>query len=142
MIPAIRIEAQALQQSFRVDSKAMEALLRGPVMANLTRRALRVEAAAKQNASGRGGPGPKVRTGRLRASITWRPGADSISPYVDIGSSTFYAAFVELSHRNTPHVFPINTPGGKFTGQFGYVSAKPTRPFPYLVPALQAARSV
>jgi hypothetical protein len=142
VIPAIRVDAQALQASFRVDSAAMAALLKGPVMANLTKRALRVEAAAKENASGRGGPGPKVRTGRLRASITWRPGADSISPYVDIGSAVLYSAWVELGHRNTPHVFPINTPGGKFTGQFGYVSAKPTRPFPYLRPSLLAARSV
>ena len=139
MIPAVRVDAQVLGERFRLESAHMRALLDGPVMKNLTRRALRVEAAAKRNATGR--PGPMVRTGRLRASITWRPGADSTSPYVDIGSSVHYAPYVEMGHNNTPHVFPILTPGGKFTGQFGYVSSKPTKPYPFLRPALSAARS-
>lgn len=140
MIPAIRVDAQVLASQFSFESRHLQALLRGPVMKNLVRRAIRVEAAAKRNATNR--PGPKVRTGRLRASIGWRPGADSLSPYVDIGSSVHYAPFVEEGHGNTPHVFPILTPGGKFTGQFGYVSAKRTPAYPYLRPALSAARSI
>jgi len=139
MIATVRVDAQVLANRFRFESRNLEALLRGPVMKNLTRRAIRVEAAAKRNATGR--PGPKVRTGRLRASITWRPGADSKSPYVDIGSSVHYAPYVEMGHNNTPHVFPILTPGGKFTGNFGFVSAKPTPAYPFLRPALSAARS-
>jgi hypothetical protein len=140
VIPAVRVEAQVLARQFRFETVQMQALLRGPVMKNLTQRAIRVEAAAKRNATNR--PGPKVRTGRLRASIGWRPGADSKSPYVDIGSSVHYAPFVEEGHGNTPHVFPILTPGGKFTGQFGYVSSKRTQPYPFLRPALVAARSI
>lgn len=140
MIAAVRVDAEVLASQFRFQSVQLQALLRGPVMKNLTRRALRVEAAAKRNATAR--PGPKVRTGRLRASITWRPGGDSLSPYVDIGSSVHYAPFVEEGHGNTPHAFPLLTPGGKFTGQFGYVSAKRTPAYPFLRPALAAARSI
>jgi hypothetical protein len=138
VIAAVRVDAEVLAGQFIFEQARMRALLEGPVMRDLARRAIRVEAAAKRNATTR--PGPKVRTGRLRASITWRPGADSTSPYVDIGSGVHYAPFVEEGHGNTPHVFPILTPGGKFTGQFGYVSAKRTPAYPFLRPALVAAR--
>jgi len=139
-VTSIRLETTALLQDFRLNEAELRQFLRGPIEQNLVKRALRVEAAAKHYATGFGG-GPHVRTGRLRASITYRIGNDSISPYVDIGSGVAYAPYVELGHRNSAHAYPIYTPGGTYTGRFGYVSDKPTRPFPFLRPALAAART-
>lgn len=136
----MQLEVQALLDDFRLSTAALQELAKGPVVRDLIKRALRVEAAAKGFATGQGG-GPHVRTGRLRSSITYRVGVDGLSPYVDIGSSLNYAPYVERGHRNRAHAYPIYTAGGKYTGRFGYVSDKPTRPFPYLVPALQAART-
>lgn len=140
MIPSVQLEAQMLLDTFRVEQAGIREMLNGPVMQDLTRRAIRVEAAAKRYATGVGG-GPHVRTGRLRNSIGWRIGADSISPYADIGTAVFYAPFVEFGHQNRAHAFPIVTPGGKYTGKFGYVSDKPTPAYPFLRPAAEAART-
>lgn len=131
--------------NFRIEQTHVQALLRGPAMKDLTSRAIRVEAAAKRYATGIGG-GPRVRTGRLRSSIGYRLGVDGLSPYADIGSSVQYAPFVELGHRNRAHAYPLVSPGGgqvMINGRvaFGYVSDKPTRPYPFLRPALSAARS-
>lgn len=110
---------------FRFNEAGMKELLAGPVARDLARRAIQVESAAKRIASEppRDGPntgsepgrGPAVRTGRLRGSITWRLGHDTLGPYADIGSAVFYAPFVELG---TTHM----------------------QARPFLVPALQAAR--
>jgi hypothetical protein len=116
------------------DDVALDAYMRDPLDAvgrDLDRRAIQVESAAKINASGR--PGPNVITGRLRASITWRPGEDAISQYRDIGSGVFYAPFVELGHPNRAHGFR------KRDGTYGYVSNRPTKAYEYLRPALAAA---
>lgn len=139
MDPGLRVEVQVLKDSFRISTAEMQAFLKGPVIADLVRRGIRVEAAAKRNATGQNG-GPQVRTGRLRASIGYRIGSDSVSPYVDIGTAVFYAPFVEFGHQNRAHAYPIVTPGGKFTGRFGYVTNKPTRAYPFLRPAAVAAR--
>ncbi len=105
---SIQAEIVALQEQFRLDSVALDELLRGPngpVAADLAARAIRVESAAKVNASQppRAGPnsgsepgqGPAVRTGRLRGSITWRLGVDELGLYADVGSNVEYAIFVE-----------------------------------------------
>jgi hypothetical protein len=84
----------------------------GPVAADLLRRGLRVESQAKINASGR--PGPNVRTGRLRSSITHRLGVDARGVYVDIGTNVYYGYWVEMGSTRAP-------------------------PYPYLRPALAAA---
>lgn len=86
----------------------------GPVARDLLVRGIRVESAAKQYASGRGG-GPNVRTGRLRGSITHALGEDGKGLYCDIGSNVVYAPYVELGTSR--------------------MSARP-----YLVPSLMAAR--
>lgn len=91
----------------------------GPVVRDLALRAIRVESAAKLNASHSRpsvpGSGPAVRTGRLRASISWRVDVDARGAYADIGSAVEYAAFVEIgTDRMAPR--------------------------PYLRPALEAAR--
>jgi HK97 gp10 family phage protein len=98
------------------DTAALTELLnsqQGPVARDLLRRGLRVEAAAKNFATGVGG-GPNVRSGRLRASISTRLGSDAQGVYCDVGSNVEYAGFVELGTR--------------------YMRARP-----YLRPALPAA---
>lgn len=98
------------------DTGALEQLLNstsGPAAGDLLRRAIRVEAAAKNFATGIGG-GPHVRTGRLRSSISHVIGKDQAGLYADIGSNVEYAAWVELGTRRA-------------------------RPYPYLRPALPAA---
>lgn len=77
----------------------------------LSRVGARVESQAKQNASGR--PGPRVDTGNLRSSITHALGDDAFGPFVDIGTNVFYGLFLELGTSRM-------------------------RPYPFLVPALQA----
>ena len=108
----------------------------GPVGRDLARRAVAVESQAKLNASGR--PGPNVITGRLRSSITWAFGVDAWGIYVDIGTNVEYAKYVEKGHPNTAHAYPVMSRGGVFTGDFGYVSDNPTKPYPLLRPALKA----
>lgn len=93
---------------------ALRAALNGPGVAReLAARAIRVESAAKVNASGR--PGPRVRTGRLRSSITWQLGADAAGVFADVGTNVEYAPYVELGTDRAPA-------------------------YPFLRPALNAAR--
>lgn len=94
----------------------------GAVAKDLGRRAIRIESVAKQNATGR--PGPKVVTGRLRISITWRLGVDALGVYADIGSAVVYARRIELGFTGTDSL-------GRFYNQPAY---------PYLRPALSAGR--
>jgi phage gpG-like protein len=90
-------------------------LTRGPhgaIARDLARRGIRVTALSKNFATGNNG-GPRVRTGRLRSSITWAVGEDTLGLYVDIGTNVEYAPYVELG---TSHA----------------------RPYPFLRPALVA----
>jgi HK97 gp10 family phage protein len=97
---AINVEISNSIEDFRFSYIGLQELLRGPVLADLVKRAIRVEAAAKDIARAtppsHPGGGPAVRTGRLRGSITWRASVDSFSPYVDVGTSVYYAPYVEL----------------------------------------------
>lgn len=85
----------------------------GPVAKDLLRRAVRVQNQAKINASGR--PGPRVRTGRLRASITHQLLSSERGLVARIGSNVEYAGYVEYGTDRAPA-------------------------YPYLRPALKAAR--
>lgn len=84
----------------------------GPVARDLLRRAIRVESQAKLNASGR--PGPRVQTGRLRASITHQIVRSPAGLEARIGTRVHYAPYLE----------------------FGTDRA---RPYPFLRPALRVA---
>lgn len=98
-------------EAFVWNEAGMIELMRIGIMPNLIARAIQVEAAAKRNASGR--PGPNVITGRLRGSITWKPGQDALSPYVDVGTNVFYAPFVELGTSRAP-AYPFLRPALEF----------------------------
>lgn len=116
MASGVGLEINAAITRFRFNEGNLQALLRGPqgaVARDLTRRVIRVEAQAKINATRR--PGPRVRTGRLRGSITHRIGSDGQGLYGDVGSSVFYAPFVEYGTSRMPA-------------------------YPFLRPALSAAR--
>lgn len=105
---SVQAEITASLEAFHLAGAALDEMLSGPygaVAADLSLRAIRVESAAKINASQppRAGPntgsepggGPAVRTGRLRGSITWRLGVDELGVYADIGSNVEYAIYVE-----------------------------------------------
>lgn len=116
-------------ESFRVYQDELQRLftdVNGPLARDLARRAILVESAAKINASqphrpappgqyggSTPGGGPAVRTGRLRASITWRfAGAGGFLAAIasgvstalgggetlvaEIGSNVEYALYVEM----------------------------------------------
>jgi HK97 gp10 family phage protein len=107
MASGIQVEIASAQESFRWNHAALREMLighNGPIFRDLVKRAIKIEAAAKINAShptpSVPGEGPAVRTGRLRGSITWRIGDDFAGPYADIGSSVLYAPFVEFGTVN------------------------------------------
>lgn len=97
----------------RFDPVGLQRLLQGPagpVAQDLLIRGARVETAAKLNATGReygdGSRGPRVRTGRLRASIGHQLGADAAGLYVDVGTNVVYGKYLELgTDRMRPYPF-------------------------------------
>ncbi len=97
----LRAEIREAVSNFRVNEAELNRLLtagpEAPVFRDLAKRAIRVQNSAKLHATDR--PGPRVRTGRLRGSITWDLGRDSRGPYADIGSAVHYALYVEQGHR-------------------------------------------
>lgn len=108
-----------------VNPAALQALFEtpdGPVLRELGRRGLNVQNQAKLNATGIQvvgarnpmGRGPRVRTGRLRSSISLVLGVDSRGPYAAVGTNVYYGRYLELGLR-----------GG--------------RTYPFLKPALSAA---
>jgi len=95
----------------------------GGVARDLARRVVRVQNQARINATGaRGGGasnpesrGPRVDTGRLRASIHWEIREDAQGLEGRIGTNVEYGYYLETGLRNG-------------------------RTYPFLVPALPAAR--
>lgn len=65
----------------------------GPIAADLARRAVRVDRAAKQLCP--------VDTGRLRSSITWQIQRDTQGLLAVIGTNVEYARYVELGTIHT-----------------------------------------
>lgn len=107
---------------FRFDEAGFQDLLTSPdepVARDLLLRGIRVETAAKINATGReygdGSRGPRVQTGRLRTSITHELGRDPAGLFIDVGTNVVYGRYLELGTDRM-------------------------RPYPFLVPALPAAR--
>lgn len=121
--------------SFQWNPAVYQSIVNGPVLNNLVQRAIRVEAAAKINASGR--PGPNVQTGRLRDSITWVPVPVNANPtgvhgpYVDIGTNVHYAcifnAYTNIRTDKGTRTIGQIQPGERVmtqTGEFHTVLAK------------------
>lgn len=99
------------QFTLRMDAAGLKRLLEGPngpVARDLAKRAIRVESEAKLNATGRSvegatnpeSRGPRVDTGRLRSSISWRMGRDTDGLYADIGTNVPYGYWLETGLRN------------------------------------------
>lgn len=79
----------------------------GPVARDLALRAQRVRDQAVVNASGR--PGPRVRTGRLRSSLHWRLVAGEGGIFAIVGTTVYYAPYVELGTDRAP-AYPFLRP--------------------------------
>jgi phage gpG-like protein len=117
----------------------------------LSRVGLLVERQAKKNASGR--PGPRVQTGRLRASITLRLQEGRPVREAVVGTNVVYAPPVEFGHKQEVGRFvPIYAMRMIRTGQFrgryevsrglGVRLVKPFAPaYPFMRPALEQVQS-
>lgn len=111
----------------------------GPVGTDLIRRCIRVQNQARLNASGR--PGPRVQTGRLRASITYRILSGPEGIYGEVGTNVEYAAGLE--YGNPPHLIRPRTKqalywqGAEYP--VAYVNHPGNPPYPFLRPAVFAA---
>jgi bacteriophage HK97-gp10 putative tail-component len=119
----------------------------GEVASDLLRRAVNVESQAKLNASGHGS-GPRVRTGRLRASIRHQLDVDERGLVARIGSNVEYARYVE--EGTEPHRISAGIVTGRSRKRALHwkgarhpvltVNHPGNRAYPYLRPALVAAR--
>ena len=95
---SVDIEVKGLEELQKKLEK--EALIGNPLQKLLGKAALLVEREAKIGASGR--PGPRVRTGRLRASITSLVDTKPIPEWAKVGTNLEYAAPVEYGHGKVP----------------------------------------
>lgn len=113
----------------------------GPVGLDLLRRGQLVTDQAKVNASGR--PGPNVQTGRLRSSIgPPRLVSGATGLYCVVGTSVSYAPFVELG-TGPFTIHPLTKKALFWKGAAHPVRSvrrQGNRPYPFLRPALSAAR--
>jgi Bacteriophage HK97-gp10, putative tail-component len=82
--------------------------LHGEVAEDLSRRAINVTSQAKINATER--PGPRVDTGRLRSSISWRLGEDADGIFADIGTGVPYGRILELGLTRNGQKYPFLVP--------------------------------
>lgn len=86
--------------TFDYDDHALQALLTGPsgeTAQYLANVGVKLETQMKVNVTGGGptGQGPKVDTGRLRASMTWQVDGDAAGLYVDAGTNVPYGRYLE-----------------------------------------------
>jgi len=125
------VPAVASVTRYQVNQGAVDRLtrsLQGPIGSDIQRRALRVTARMKANASGR--PGPNIRTGTLVSAIAFlRFAVDTKSLYADIGPRGFR---VVKRGYNYSTLLEFGNPGGQ---RFGPRSA-----YPFIVKSLDAAR--
>lgn len=99
------------------DDGALHALLQGPsgdVAKDLARQGVKLTNQVKINCTQR--PGPMVRTGRLRDSITMQMAEDGAGLYLDVGTNVEYAPYLEFGTSRMPP-YPFLRPALE---QFGY----------------------
>lgn len=144
----IELSVQDLEKIQKKLERVAEKLGDGDLLA---KAGLLIERQAKINASGR--PGPKVQTGRLRASITVQLSPTKPVLEARVGTNVFYAPFVEFGHKQEVGRFvPIygmrKIGAGEFKGLFevskglGVRLKNPTAPaYPFLKPALDTVQS-
>jgi len=120
-----QVDVKDLQRIQRAAEDVAKKLSGGSLV---MRAALIIERQAKINATGR--PGPKVQTGRLRASIT----PEKIDDYTArVGTNVFYAPFVEFGHKQTP---------GQFVPPLKKRLVKSFAPaYPFLGPTIEQTKS-
>lgn len=99
-----------MANEFVWDKAALEELLNsssGPIGKKLKQLGIRVQTAAKRNASGR--PGPNVQTGRLRSSIAEELSHDAEGLVERVGTDVEYAIYVEMGTSHAP-AYPFLRP--------------------------------
>ena len=121
MAVEFEISVENLKQVQQAAEEVVDKIARSGSL--VARAALVIERQAKINATGR--PGPRVRTGRLRSSIT----TEVLSPELArVGTNVYYAPFVEFGHYT----------GGsrKFGVSFGHM----TPAYPFLGPTIEQTK--
>jgi len=126
------VEFEIDVQSLKAIQKAFEEVTKELSSGSLVARAaLIIERQAKINASGR--PGPKVQTGRLRASITTEV-IDTNTARV--GTNVFYAPFVEFGHST---LVGKGTQLGAKMNAFD-IGMRQTKAYPFLGPTIEQTK--
>lgn len=126
----------------QLNQKALSVLLTSPqgdVAADLTRRAIRVQSRSRQLLSG---PYAKVRTGRLRSSITYEILQGSRGLVARIGTNVTYAIYLhEGTRAHGPKTARFLTWRDPDSGRRIFTKwVRGIRPRPFLSDALDAAR--
>ena len=137
----VTLEVQRLVEIQRAAEKVANEIAKSGKL--VARAAMVLERQIKINATGR--PGPRVQSGRLRASII----PEVLSPILArIGTNVYYASFVEFGHRQEIGRFvPIygmrRIGKGEFRGMYevsqglGVRLVNPTAPaYPFFGPAI------
>jgi hypothetical protein len=125
-----------------LDQKAIAVMLageQGEIAADLTRRAIRVQSRARQYLSG---PYAKVRTGRLRSSISYEILHSNRGLVARIGSNVSYAIYLhEGTRAHGPKSGRFLTWRDPDSGRQIFAKwVRGIRPRPFLSDALDAAR--
>lgn len=122
---AVILEVKGLEELSRKNNEVVKEIAESGKL--VAKAALIVERQAKINATGR--PGPKVQTGRLRASIT--SVVDSPTK-ARVGTNVYYAPFVEFGH---------NQQVGRFVYQIKRRLVNPRAPaYPFLGPTVEQTK--
>ena len=119
----------------------------GAIRRGMTKIAFTVANQATQNADGR--PGPIVRTGRLRSSITGRVSGDGMSAV--IGSNVEYAPRIEMGYHGPEEVRAHSRTIRQAFGRpiaprdiqvSGFTRTANARAYPFLRPAVEYAQRI
>ena len=141
----VTLEVQGLKKIQRAAEKVVNEIAKSGKL--VARAVMVLEHQIKMNATGR--PGPRIQTGRLRASIV----PEVISPILArVGTNVYYSSFVEFGHRQEVGrfvpLYGIRRIGkGEFKGMYevsqglGLRLVNPTAPaYPFFGPAIEQTK--